>query len=127
MKTFLVLTCLFTSAACVWLIAMESVLKHPGYQQRSLVDSLFILQAIATIFVPKSGATIFRYMVLLGAAAMAWWGARAIYADLRKPHFEGFVLVIGCGLILEGLLTLLMLSRTRPFVPRPRNTAQAGA
>ena len=44
-------------------------------------------------------------MVLLGAAGLTWVGVSAVVSNLTGPHFEGFAVIIGVLLVLQGLFT----------------------
>lgn len=99
----------FAAAAGLWLAVMEQVLKHPGYEGRSIVDACIVLQACATLLVVFfSGSSLLRGVVMTGAVAMALLGAFAIFRILQSPHFEGYVLLIGSALLLQGGLTVAM-------------------
>jgi hypothetical protein len=65
------------------------------------------------IFVWFGGDSIFRSLIAIGAGAAALLGASAVARILRASHFEGFVLIIGLALILEGILTWTVLFQTR--------------
>jgi hypothetical protein len=49
---------------------------------------------------------------LVGAVGVALLGASAVKRILDAPHFEGFVLLIGSALIVQGVLTLVVVLRT---------------
>ena len=113
MKQTLVLLCLFLAAAGVWLGVMENVLKHAGYAGRSAIAACITLQAILTLLSLwlNGRPPVFRALVLLGALAIALFGASATINILRSRHFEAFVLLIGAALVLEGALTIAVLLR----------------
>ena len=112
MKQTLVLLCLFVAAAGVWLGVMENVLKHAGYAGRSAIAACITLQAILTLlYLGLNGRPAFRALVLMGALAIALFGASATINILRAQHFEGFVLLIGAALVLESTLTVAVLWR----------------
>ena len=117
MKSLLALFCSFTIAATLWLVAMEQILKHPGYNERSVMDACILLQAVGTLAaLRRMRHPIFRVAILTGAAALIWLGTSAAFNILRAEHFEGFALVIGLALILQGSLTLLVLFPPRRHV-----------
>ncbi len=106
-KNALIVMSVFTIAAGSWLAVMENVLKHDGYAGRAAMDVLIAIQGLATLLLVLFRlGSVLRVVVMLGAAAILWVGASAVFHILRAPHFEGFVLVIGAGLIVEGALTL---------------------
>jgi hypothetical protein len=112
MKQFLALLCLFVAAAGTWLGVMENVLKHEGYAGRSAVAVCIAFQAIATlIFLWLDGHPVFHRFLLMSAAVIALFGAWAILRILQSQHFEGFVLLIGLALVLQGALTVAVLLR----------------
>ncbi len=117
-KPILILMCLFAVAAGTWLTTMENILKHDGYAVRSVIDASIVLQGVATLlFVLLNGRPLFRAIVLTGAVAIVCLGAFAIVRILRAQHFEGYILLIGLALILQGVLTLATLLSTRRSQP----------
>ncbi len=110
LKQLLMLLCVFTVAAGVWLGAMENILKHQGYAGRSVIAACIAVQSLATLLVVLlRGGPAFRNLVLLGAAAMVLLGGSAILRLLKAQHFEGFVLIIGTALVVQGVLTVATL------------------
>ncbi len=110
MKLLLTFMCLFVLAAGTWLGVMEYILKHDGYAGRSAIAACITIQGLATLlFLLWHGRTVFRSVVLTGAIAVALLGASAVMRISRAPHFEGFVLLIGLALILQGALTMAVL------------------
>ena len=108
-----------TFGAALWLASMEVVLQHAGNRQRILVDALLAVQSALTValsFTPRPA--LLRYAVLIGALGASCVGAAAVYRTLQAAHFEGFVLVIGGGLFVQGILTWLWLLG-RGTSPRP--------
>ncbi|HEX4750199.1 MAG TPA: hypothetical protein VH302_11710 [Bryobacteraceae bacterium] len=119
MKATLRYLSMCTFGAALWLVTMESLLQHSGYRQRILIDALLALQSAATITLSFAAKPrLLRYAVLLGALGVSYVGAAAVYRILEAPHFEGFVLVIGGGLVVQGMLTWLWLLGRRTS-PRP--------
>jgi hypothetical protein len=116
-KTLLGL-CVFVAASGAWLVLMENVLRHPGYEVRSAVDLCIAAQAIATLLcLLLNGRMLFRVLVLSCALGAAVFGAFSIIRVLRAEHFEGYALVISAALVLQGILTLTTL------VSKPARTA----
>lgn len=113
-KQLLVLVSFFTAAAGVWLGVMENVLRHQGYAERSVMAACIALQSLGTLLVLlSSGGSALRKPVMAGAVAMALLGVSAIFKIARAEHFEGFVLVIGAALLVQGGLTLTTLLSAR--------------
>ena len=131
MKSILAAVAVFTAVASCWLFVMYLVLKHPGYQAQASIAVLFVLQSVLTLILiatgdpapasagregPQAVRTGLRLIVLAGAIAVALAGGSAVYSTLSGPHFEGFALLIGTGLVLQGLLTLATFARPLPFL-----------
>ncbi len=112
MKQLLILTCFFTIAAGIWLAVMENVLRHSGFQARTTIAVLIALQSLATLSaLLVSSRFSVRFLVMAGSVAVALLGASAIFRTMQAAHFEGFALLIGTALLLQGALTLAALSR----------------
>jgi hypothetical protein len=113
MKQVLMTTCWFGVVAGAWLGVMENVLKHQGYETRTLVAACIVAQGLATLAcLALRGGVVFRSTLVLGAAGMMWLGASAIWKMLSSPHFEGFVVVIGTALILQAFATFILFLTT---------------
>jgi hypothetical protein len=113
-KAALTWASVFTLAAGVWLASMENILKHAGYRERTAIAACIAIQGLATLLLLLlDGRLIFRALVLIGAVGVTILGATAIKRMLDAPHFEGFVLIIGIALIVQGGLTLTVVLRTR--------------
>ena len=114
MKASLTWMSVFTAAAGVWLAVMENIQKHTGYPQRSAIAAGIAIQGLATVLcLVLDGRSIFRTLVLTGAVGAVLLGASAIKRVLDEPLFEGFVLLIGSALIVQGVLALVVVLRTR--------------
>ncbi|HEV2701275.1 MAG TPA: hypothetical protein VGV09_06575 [Steroidobacteraceae bacterium] len=109
MKSTLTWMCVATTLAGAWLAVMETVLKHPGFAGRSTIAACIVIQGIATVLcLMLHGRSIFRLLVLAGAVGIAVLGAAAVIRILNAAHFEGFVLVIGAMLVVQGVLALVV-------------------
>ena len=105
---------LFTAAAGVWLAVMENILQHAGYAGRTVIAAWMTMQGVATLLLPMlDGRAILRALLAAGAVALGLFGAAAVERILEAPHFEGFVLLIGCALVTQGLLTVVVVFRPR--------------
>jgi hypothetical protein len=114
MKASLTWMSVFTAAAGVWLAVMENIQKHAGYAERSAIAACIAIQGLATVlFLVRDGRSLFRILVLTGAVGGVLLGASAIKRILDAPHFEGFVLLIGFALIVQGVLVLVVVLRAR--------------
>jgi len=115
MRTLLLSVCAFTLLACCWLTAMESVLRHPGYPSRMIMDALLGAGSLLTgVIALLLATTRWRWLALAAALGAGAEGASAIVRNARADHFEGFVLMIGASLIVQAALTLWVLA----FRPR---------
>jgi hypothetical protein len=118
MRTILHTLCGFTLLAASWLAVMFVVLHRPGYERGVSMSLIFVIQSLLTMGVSTdivSGPS-WRILAGLGGAGIIWVGGVAVANTLDNAHFEGYVLVIGVALALQGLVTLQQLittSRTR--------------
>jgi hypothetical protein len=130
LKTALAAIAVFTAAASCWLFVMYLVLRHPGYQAGASMAAIFVAQSVLTLVLvasdgparssgrpagPQAVQNGLRLVVLAGACGIAWAGYSAVSSTLSGPHFEGFALVIGAALVMQGLLTLLTFARQLPL------------
>ena len=115
MKAFLTWTSMFTVACGIWLALMENILRHAGHVERSAIAVCISIQGLATVlFLIREGRSMFRTLILTGAAGLVLLGAVAVKRTFDGAHFEGFVLLVGSSLILQGATTLMVvLSRRR--------------
>ena len=108
-KTALAAICLCTLAATAYLSLSLMILQPPraNYQQWAFVATLIVLQGALTLFAIRSDARGLRYVVAAGGAAIVTLGAYSVYSTVSGPHFEGYALVLGSALVVQGLLTLI--------------------
>lgn len=111
MRTLLNVLCGLTIAASAWLGVMFLVLHRPGFERGAGMAGLFVLQSLLAVLVANGGLSgvLWRALTLAGAVGLAVTGAFLVGRDLNGPHFEGYLLVIGVLLTLQGLTTLLSL------------------
>ena len=114
MRTVLHTLCGFTLLAASWLAVMFVVLHRPGYERGVSMSVIFMMQSLLTIGVSTGRVSEASWRVLagFGAAAIVWAGSAAVANTLNTAHFEGYALVIGVALTLQGLLTLHQLIPT---------------
>jgi len=112
----------FTGAASCWLAVMFVVLGHPGYQWRTVMALLFVVQSVLTLAALAgyaNGGGI-RLLLLLGAASTVVAGGQALRANASSADPEGYAEVIGLALIIQGALTLwVWLLSSRPAARSP--------
>jgi hypothetical protein len=109
LKTALAAICLLTLSATLYLSAALLILQPPGanYQQWSLVASAIMVQGALTLVATRAGSRRgVRYVAAAGGVAIAALGASSVYSTVSGPHFEGYALVLGSMLVIQGLLTL---------------------
>lgn len=122
MKSLLLCLCFFSLAATAWLGIMETILHHPGFILRIFVAFLLAAQSLTTIvFLILRGRGGMKILVTLGGGLITIFGVSAIVSILKAAHFEGYVLVIGCALVLQGALTIFVVTFIGDRRLRPRN------
>ncbi len=111
MRSILLLLSFFTFAATAWLGVMEMVLHHPGSSLRILIAVLLACQSLSTIlFLVFRGHGRFQILLNISGFLIAMFGIWSVVSILRAAHFEGYVLLIGLALILQGVLTIATLA-----------------
>lgn len=107
MRLTLNVLCAFTLLAASWLAVMFVVLHRPGYERGVSMSLLFIIQSLLTLAITTglASALWWRILAVAGAAGIVWAGGAAVSNTVTGPHFEGYALIIGVALILQGLLT----------------------
>ena len=114
MGKLLLIVSTFTLACTGWLAFMETELQHPGFATRIGIASAIALICVATILVRllHAGLRTERWL-WAGALVLIGLGGVAFFHNTHSAHFEGFILVIGIVLVLQGVLMLATLGRTR--------------
>jgi hypothetical protein len=86
---------------------MFVVLHRPGYERGVSLALIFIVQSLLTLALTTGllSALWWRILAVTGAAGIVWAGGAAVSNTLAGPHFEGYALIIGVALVLQGLLT----------------------
>ena len=117
--TVLTIVSWFVIAAGSWLSVMENILRHDGFARRRAGAGAWVAQPAARFpCAPRDLRSEVRYLVLPGALAFLMLGCSAIARTLQAEHFEGFVLIIGLALVLQGGISLAGLSGLRSSVIR---------
>jgi hypothetical protein len=114
----LALFCIFTALSGTWLGIMDQILKHPA--DREIISGTIVTQAVLTLVVlgrPQRGKL--RIVALGGTAGILYLGIGALIGVLTGSVFEGYILLIALGLIIQALLTILTFAR-RSAPPRVR-------
>lgn len=113
-KTALAAVCTFTLLATAYLTASLVILRPPraNYRQWAFTAAIIVAHGTLTLFALYSaGAKNLRYLVVTGGIVLACMGAVSVYTTLAGAHFEGYALVLGSAMVLQGTLTLLALAR----------------
>ena len=108
MKAILAAICVFTVLATGYLSVSLLVLQPPSanYSQWFLSAAVFVAQSgLTLIALYAAGRKVLPYVVMIGGAAITWFGISAV-TRVSGSHFEGYVLVLASGLVLQGVLTL---------------------
>jgi hypothetical protein len=116
-----------TLLASIWLSIMNLVLHHPGYERQAIVFALFLVQSGLTLLLLAERVAWIRLIVFVGGLGIfyAGWTAVAVqlgrssigHAQPQVQHFEGYALLIGLALAVQGGMTIL---RWLPrHLPRP--------
>ncbi len=114
MKRILLFLCFFTFAATTWLNLMEITMHRPGFALRICIAVLLALQSLSTIlFLIFRGKKRARGILMIGGFLITLFGISAVVSILKAAHFEGYVLLIGLGLILQGVITIVTLVSMR--------------
>ena len=116
MRAMLSVLCGLTIAASCWLGAMFVVLHRAGYQRGVAISALLLLQSLLTLGVAAKilASEWARTAAILGAASIVWLGGAAINRNLSGPHFEGYAVVVGAALVVQGLLTIGLFASGSP-------------
>ena len=119
MKTLLAAICLLTLLATAYLTASLLLLRPPraNYQQWALVATVIVAHGgltLCALFATVQAGV--RYAAAAGGLAIAVVGALSIFSTLSGSHFEGYALLLGAMLVVQGLLTLVAFARPFPLV-----------
>ena len=110
----------FTAAASGWLAVMFLILHREGSLLGFLLAVLLLAQSVATLasLAMKTSPTWLRAVLAVGACGILYSGATMTATQLGRgpvdplhptgPHFEGYALVLGLALTVQGVLTLSM-------------------
>lgn len=104
----------FTLACTCWLAVMDVVLRHPGYVMQAAAALGLGMICLVTIVVQRFdvGAAKERWL-WAGALVLLGVGGAAFWQNARAAHFEGYIFLISLALVVQGLLMLMVLGRSR--------------
>jgi hypothetical protein len=116
-KTALFAMCCLTVLATGYLSFSLAILRPPraNYPEWFMMATLFVAQSVLTMAAVSAVLTggWIRWLVLAGGIAIIWVGASWARATLASDHFEGYAVVLGSTLIIQGALTLAVFLRPR--------------
>ena len=114
LKTALIALCAFTLLATGYLSLSLVILQPPraNVRQWFLMAALILAQDALTLITVRGAAVgdWMRWLLVPGAAAMIWLGVTWAYVTIQGSHFEGYALVIGSVLVIQGAATLAYLT-----------------
>jgi hypothetical protein len=115
LKTLLALNCWFTLLATVYLTVSVLVLRPPRLNVPLWIAmaAFFSVQGAMTLLAIKEarGGRAIRRVVVAGALALIGVSGSWVYATLSGGHFEGYALLLGSALVVQGALTLSVFVR----------------
>src|SRR5258708_30701297 len=114
LKTALAAICLLVALAVGYLSLSVAILHPPrvNYPASIAVAAIILAQSGMTL-AALWGLTSLRNAVIAGGAALALLGGWMIQQTLASPHFEGYALLLGAMLVLQGTLTVVVFSFRR--------------
>jgi HAAS domain-containing protein len=113
LNRLLAASCWFTLFATAYLSLSVLIVRPPrlDYSVWFLTAGFFIAQSVLTL-VTVSGSVRGNWIrrgLLAGGIAIASAGAWWVHETVSGPHFEGFALVLGSSVAIQGALTVLRL------------------
>jgi len=106
--------CVFTLRATAGLTASLLVLQPPraNYPFWFTLATTITIQSVATFVAMANPHAWLRIVVAAGGSALAATGVWMVRETLASTHFEGYALVLGAMLLVQGTLTLAAFART---------------
>jgi hypothetical protein len=115
----LVVTAAFVLLATAYLTGSMLALQPPRANIRDWlpIAALVAVQGSLTLatIVATPGSRWARWILVLGGVAIIWLGASWLRNTLAGAHFEGYAVLLGTALVVQGMLTLGV------FAPLPQN------
>jgi hypothetical protein len=110
-------SCGFTLLATSFLTLSVIVLRPPRFDYNAwfLIGGFFLAQSaltLMTIIGPLRGRWV-RWALIAGGVAIASTGAWWVRQTLSGAHFEGFALILGSWVAIQGMLTIVRLLPVR--------------
>ena len=114
LKTALAAICLLVVVA-VGYLSLSVLILHPprvNYPASIAVAAIILAQSGMTVAAIR-GLTSLRNAVLAGGAVLAILGGWMIQQAVTSDHFEGYALLLGAMLVVQGTLTVVVFSFRR--------------
>ena len=94
---------------------MFSILRARTYPVWFTLATIITIQSVATFVTMANPHAWLRILVAAAGAALAAKGVWMVRDTLNSPHFEGYALVLGSMLVVQGALTIGAFLRLRDF------------
>ena len=117
MKPTLAAICASTLLATAYLSASLLILRPPraNYEPWAVVALVIVFQSVLTLIaLPAGSPKRLRHATAAGGVALSALGAWWVAGTMSAAHFEGYALVLGSAMAVQGLLTVTTLMRARP-------------
>jgi hypothetical protein len=113
LNRLLAASCWLTLFATAYLSLSVIVLRPPrlNYSAWFLMAGFFVAQSVLTLVTVAGSArsTWSRRVLIAGGVAIASTGAWWVHETVSGPHFEGYALILGSWVAIQGTLTVLWL------------------
>jgi len=117
LKTALAAICVLVLLAVGYLTVSVIVLRPPRVNYPAWYATATVVVALSAVTLAAlSGVTRLAAAAIAGGATLALLGGWMIQQTLASPHFEGYALVLGVMLVLQGAFTVLVFGLRRIFV-----------
>jgi hypothetical protein len=116
MKTLLTVICVLTLLAVGYLSLSLIVLRPPraNYQGWFTLAALIAVQTAVTLGALTIPHAWLRMVATAGGAALTVAGVWMVRQTLASSRFEGYALVLGAMLVMQGALTVLAFLKWQP-------------
>jgi len=115
-KIALRIMCLFTVLATACLSLSLIILQPPRAKMQVWFPAaaLLVAQGVLTLLATSwAGIGSLRWLVVAGGGAVALLGGSWVATTMSGPHFEGYAVLLGTALVVQGALTILLFLQPR--------------
>lgn len=117
LKTALAAICVLVVLAVGYLTVSVVVLRPPRVNYPAWFATATAIVALSAVTLAAlSGVARLAAATVAGGAALALLGGWMIQQTLASPHFEGYALVVGAMLVLQGAIAVVVFGLRRMFV-----------